>query len=804
MAKLLNRVTKARELATAQFLKDLAIHEIAVLVKEVYPEVVSHMLAHRKKGLSDDSQTMIILNDLLSHHTQRKVTEERRKPGSVTNNLSDHDRSIVDIVMKMTESKHMADRYDRVVDHVRQLYQMLETCPLDGSACSVDERRRAIRGLDQFKSMLPKALDRAENMYSRSQMHYEPKIATFQGGGAKGMGYAGVYEMMVKSGIFKNIKYLAGTSAGALIALPMALGFDTKEVDDLVRNGRFAHFFAESTTFFKALSTPSLMWSRFRGKVKPEERPYLEGFNLNEFAGEFMVPLLSERLGIKSKDLLDMTDEALERVLKIQEPVVSAAFEDAKAAFKEKLARSNRRAESDLLQFHAMPGRTMGLQAAVTSVRARRSDKHPQHDLIESYLADLIEISVTRYVEANPKSPMAQKLDTAEKRRNLDFEELRQLAEETNFSHFKELGVAITESHMWSVSWFPRALKNTMSLVRKAVGKESKDDGFGTLDVRTSFQPHFARSGGGEYINMPIKTAVRASMNLPMVFKTMRYENKKYIDGGLNNNYAHRMFLDKLGTDVEAAERQSIGFMFSTVETDMEMMAIDEMARIAKRDIEIELDKYPDTWKHKLKDMGYEAMDFFKLLGFNLKELKFGKAAGQVASVFTAPLKKAGGAMVNWVMDRNNKALPSETILDNTGILNSGSVKTEDFHLSSIDKSILINAGKKSTLSLISDQSDRHLRFSKDRLISLINIENQLLKKEKAEYRVTLPHSAMNDPYRLAKALKEVYSNNLELTDVLTGKLPDIVRTKFTDNLPDDILSEDPKFKDYSPESMIG
>lgn len=804
MAKLLNRVTKARELATAQFLKDLAIHEVAVLVKEVYPDVVSHMLAYRKSGFSDDEQTMMILNDLLSFNTQRQVTEERANPGSVTSRMNPREQSIINIVMKMTHNDPMSDRYDRVVDHVRQLFQMLETCPLDGSDCSVDERRRAMRGLEQFKSMLPKALDRAENMYSRSQLHYEPKIATFQGGGAKGMGYAGVYDMMVKSGIFSNIKYLAGTSAGALIALPMALGFDTKEVDDIVRNGRFAHFFAESTTFFKALSTPSLMWSRIRGKVKPEERPYLEGFNLNEFAGEFMVPLLSERLGITSKDLLGMSDEALELVLKAREPEVNHAFEDASLAFKDKLARSNRRAEMGLLQFEPMPGRSTGLQAAVTSVRARRSGNHPQHDLIESYLADLIEISVTRYVEGNPKSPMAAKLNTPEKRRNLDFEELRQLAEETNFSHFKELGVAITESHMWSVSWFPRAMKNTMSLVRKAVGKESKDDGFGTLDVRTNFQPHFARSGGGEYINMPIKTAVRASMNLPMVFNTMRHDNKKYIDGGLLNNYAHRMFLDKLGTDVAAAERQSIGFMFSTVETDMEMMAIDEMARIAKRDIEIELDKYPDTWKHRLKDMGGEALDFFKVLGMNLKELNVGNVLGQVGFLVKSPFKKASGLLVDYVMDRNNAALPSETILDNTGILNSGSVKTEDFHLSPIDKSILINAGKKATLSLISDQSDRHLRFSKDRLISLINIENELLKREKTGYRITLPHASLNDPYRLAKALKEAYANDLALTEVLTGTMPDIVRTKFTDSLPDDILSEDPKFKHYSSDVMMG
>ena len=53
---------------------------------------------------------------------------------------------------------------------------------------------------------------------------YHFKNLVFEGGGVKGIAYVGALEVLDREGILKDIKRVAGTSAGAMVAVLIGLG----------------------------------------------------------------------------------------------------------------------------------------------------------------------------------------------------------------------------------------------------------------------------------------------------------------------------------------------------------------------------------------------------------------------------------------------------------------------------------------------------------------------------------------------------------------------------------------------------
>jgi NTE family protein len=67
------------------------------------------------------------------------------------------------------------------------------------------------------------------------------RIAVFQGGGVKGIGFYGSLEKLVEKQLlhFDDLEIIAGTSAGAITALLLALGYNLKEVETELKNLNF-------------------------------------------------------------------------------------------------------------------------------------------------------------------------------------------------------------------------------------------------------------------------------------------------------------------------------------------------------------------------------------------------------------------------------------------------------------------------------------------------------------------------------------------------------------------------------------
>lgn len=86
---------------------------------------------------------------------------------------------------------------------------------------------------------------------------YAFRNLVFEGGGIKGIAYLGAMDVLEKKGILKDIVRVAGTSAGAINALLLGLGYTTREIRNIMWELDFKKFqdnkwsiFSNSYNFF--------------------------------------------------------------------------------------------------------------------------------------------------------------------------------------------------------------------------------------------------------------------------------------------------------------------------------------------------------------------------------------------------------------------------------------------------------------------------------------------------------------------------------------------------------------------------
>ena len=80
---------------------------------------------------------------------------------------------------------------------------------------------------------------------------YHFKNLVFEGGGVKGIAYVGALEVLDQEGILKDIKRVAGTSAGAMVAVLIGLGYSAAELRDILWNLNFQNFLDDSWGYIR-------------------------------------------------------------------------------------------------------------------------------------------------------------------------------------------------------------------------------------------------------------------------------------------------------------------------------------------------------------------------------------------------------------------------------------------------------------------------------------------------------------------------------------------------------------------------
>ena len=76
--------------------------------------------------------------------------------------------------------------------------------------------------------------------------NYNFRNLVFEGGGVKGIAYGGALYELEQMGVLSGIERVAGTSAGAITAVLLAVGYDHKEVSDIVAGTNFNDFADDS------------------------------------------------------------------------------------------------------------------------------------------------------------------------------------------------------------------------------------------------------------------------------------------------------------------------------------------------------------------------------------------------------------------------------------------------------------------------------------------------------------------------------------------------------------------------------
>ncbi len=75
-----------------------------------------------------------------------------------------------------------------------------------------------------------------------SQNNYNYKNLALEGGGVRGLAYAGVLEVLEQKNILNNIERVAGSSAGAIAGLMISLGYNSKEIDSILQTLKIEDF----------------------------------------------------------------------------------------------------------------------------------------------------------------------------------------------------------------------------------------------------------------------------------------------------------------------------------------------------------------------------------------------------------------------------------------------------------------------------------------------------------------------------------------------------------------------------------
>ena len=80
---------------------------------------------------------------------------------------------------------------------------------------------------------------------------YHFKNLVFEGGGVKGIAYVGALEVLSKEGILQNIERVAGTSAGAMVAVLIGLGYSANELKEVLWNINFRNFMDDTWGYIR-------------------------------------------------------------------------------------------------------------------------------------------------------------------------------------------------------------------------------------------------------------------------------------------------------------------------------------------------------------------------------------------------------------------------------------------------------------------------------------------------------------------------------------------------------------------------
>lgn len=85
-----------------------------------------------------------------------------------------------------------------------------------------------------------------------------------EGGGVRGLAYSGALEVLEQKGILQNIDNVAGSSAGSIAGLAVALGYSASEIDSILQNIKIGEF-NDGGFFFGTITRIKTEYGMYKG-----------------------------------------------------------------------------------------------------------------------------------------------------------------------------------------------------------------------------------------------------------------------------------------------------------------------------------------------------------------------------------------------------------------------------------------------------------------------------------------------------------------------------------------------------------
>lgn len=377
----------------------------------------------------------------------------------------------------------------------------------------------------------------------------------FAGGGAKCLSYPGVLRRFAEQGI--KFKRVSGTSGGAITALAFSLGLTPKKLEEVVLQYDFTRFMYESN-----INKPILKNTMMTNMM--HQTAYLSEFK-EQFDNRFLDyliknPAFFEKLGVPYVSDPNVTTELENNLLiehhyneiflnvpDLKSKLRSLTFDsDLKNVIKESkkvaLESYTRSLDSEkdkvfvkelLDGMNTVKSNRYG-DLLVEFVRLKKDE-----DIIEEFFGDLIE---TRLRHLGPEflESISEGLSQSDRLRNI------------NYKEFDKIRVAMAGNPRWELKELficicERKSSNPLKLFDK--------DNYEQIDV-------YAGNPDTRYSEMPLKTSVRISMNLPGAFSAYEYQGKYYVDGGVRANFPMHIFDKVLGF----VRNKTVGFCVAPAE----------------------------------------------------------------------------------------------------------------------------------------------------------------------------------------------------------------------------------------------
>src|SRR5262245_19501643 len=105
------------------------------------------------------------------------------------------------------------------------------------------------------------------SLFSTAVVAQEARNLVLEGAGVRGVAYVGASRYLEEQGMVKDVDKVAGTSAGAIGAVAKLLGYNSKEIEDLIYKTKLQKFNDGKFFFIGGFTRLNRNYGWYRGKA---------------------------------------------------------------------------------------------------------------------------------------------------------------------------------------------------------------------------------------------------------------------------------------------------------------------------------------------------------------------------------------------------------------------------------------------------------------------------------------------------------------------------------------------------------